>query len=88
MPRISVIVPAYNAQDCLEKCIESILAQSFADLELIVIDDGSKDDTAAICDLWAAKDSRVKVMYEQKDYCIANVFSSAGIPVRPFIVEL
>ncbi len=65
MPRISVIVPAYNAQDCLAKCIESILAQSFADLELIVIDDGSKDDTAAICDNWAAKDSRVRVLHKE-----------------------
>lgn len=65
MPRISVIVPAYNAQDCLGKCIESILAQSFADLELIVIDDGSKDDTAAICDSWAAKDSRVRVLHKE-----------------------
>ena len=65
MPRISVIVPAYNAQDCLGKCIESILAQSFTDFELIVIDDGSKDNTAAICDSWAAKDSRVRVLHKE-----------------------
>lgn len=65
MPRISVIVPAYNAQDCLEKCIESILAQTFEDFELIVIDDGSKDATAEICDAWAAKDARVRVLHKE-----------------------
>ncbi len=65
MPRISVIVPAYNAQDCLGKCIESILNQSFTDFELIVIDDGSKDNTAAICDSWAEKDSRVRVLHKE-----------------------
>ena len=65
MPRISVIVPAYNAQDCLDKCIESILKQTFADLELIVIDDGSGDKTAAICDKWAAEDKRVRVLHKE-----------------------
>lgn len=64
MPRISVIVPAYNAQACLDKCIASILAQSFSDIELIVIDDGSKDATAAICDKWAAADSRVRAVHK------------------------
>ncbi len=65
MPRISVIVPAYNAQDCLDKCIASVLAQSFGDLELIVVNDGSKDATPAICDAWAAKDSRVRVLHKE-----------------------
>lgn len=65
MPRISVIVPAYNAQDCLEKCIESLLNQSFKDFEIIVIDDGSKDATPAICDKWAARDSRVRVLHKE-----------------------
>ena len=65
MPRISVIVPAYNAQEHLKKCVDSILAQSFADLELIVIDDGSTDETGSICDAYAASDPRVQVIHQE-----------------------
>lgn len=64
MPKISVIVPAYNAQDYLEKCIASILNQSFKDIELIIVDDGSKDRTAEICDKSAASDGRVRVIHQ------------------------
>ncbi len=65
MPRISVIVPAYNAQEHLKKCVDSILAQSFADLELIIIDDGSTDETGSICDAYAASDPRVRVIHQE-----------------------
>lgn len=49
-PKISVIVPVYNAEQYLPRCIDSILNQSFADFELLLIDDGSKDKSGAICD--------------------------------------
>lgn len=64
MPRISVVVPAYNAEKCLATCLDSLLVQSFKDFELIVVDDGSKDGTAAICDGYATKDGRVKVIHK------------------------
>ena len=63
-PTISVIVPAYNAESFIVPCIESILNQSFRDLELILVDDGSKDRTAEICQSFAAKDPRVKYLYK------------------------
>ena len=60
-PLISVIVPAYNVEKFVEKCIDSILLQSFKDFEVLLIDDGAKDSTPEICDACANKDSRIKV---------------------------
>lgn len=62
-PAISVIVPVYNAGRYLERCIDSILSQTFLELELILIDDGSTDSSGAICDSFAAKDPRVIVKH-------------------------
>ena len=61
---ISVIVPVYNGERYLAECVDSILSQSYADLELILVDDGSVDSTAAICDKYAESDSRVKVIHQ------------------------
>ena len=58
MPKISVIVPIYNMEKLMRKCLDSILAQTFQDYECLLIDDGSKDNSPAICDEYAAKDSR------------------------------
>lgn len=63
-PTISVIVPVYNAESTLQRCVDSILAQTFEDFELILINDGSKDLSGDICDEYAAKDSRVKVIHK------------------------
>lgn len=64
MPRLSVIVPCYKVESDLPQCIESILGQSFKDLELILVDDGSPDKSGAICDAYAAKDTRVTVIHK------------------------
>ncbi|MCL1829738.1 MAG: glycosyltransferase [Oscillospiraceae bacterium] len=63
MPLLSVIVPAYNAGLFLEECALSILESGLPDLELIIVNDGSADDTASICDRLAEKDGRVKVLH-------------------------
>ena len=63
MPEISVIVPVYNTAQYLPRCIESILSQSFTDFELLLIDDGSIDGSGALCDGYAAKDSRIRVFH-------------------------
>ena len=62
--RISVIVPVYNAEKWLRRCVDSILAQTYTDFELLLIDDGSTDGSGAICDEYAEKDSRVKVFHK------------------------
>ena len=65
MPKISVIVPVYNVEKYLHRCINSILAQTFTDFELLLIDDGSKDNSGAICDEYATRDSRVRVFHKE-----------------------
>lgn len=65
MPEISVIVPVYNCEKYLEKCINSILSQTFDDLELILINDGSSDNSGKICDEFKEKDSRVKIVHQK-----------------------
>ena len=62
---ITIIIPAYNAAATLSRCLDSIIAQSFTDWEAMVVDDGSADSTPAICDEYAAKDSRIRVMHKQ-----------------------
>ena len=62
---IGVIVPVYNAEKYLCQCIDSILAQTFADFELLLIDDGSKDNSGAICDEYAEKDKRIRVFHKE-----------------------
>ena len=63
-PKISVIVPVYNVEKYLPRCIDSILSQSFTDFELLLIDDGSPDNCGKICDEYAKRDSRVKVFHK------------------------
>lgn len=65
MPKISVIVPVYNTEQYLPRCIDSILSQTFTDFELLLIDDGSKDSSGKICDEYAAKDSRIRVFHKE-----------------------
>lgn len=65
MPTISVIVPVYKVEAYLDRCIESILAQTYEDFELILVDDGSPDNCPAMCDSWAEKDSRIKVIHKK-----------------------
>ena len=62
---ISVIVPVYNVEKYLPKCIDSILAQTFTNFELLLINDGSKDSSGTICDEYAAKDSRIRVFHKE-----------------------
>lgn len=61
--KVSMIVPVYNTAQYLPACLDSILAQTFSDYELLLVDDGSTDDSAAICDAYAAKDQRIRVFH-------------------------
>lgn len=64
-PAISIICPVYNAQNFIKKCLNSIAQQTFNDWELILVDDGSPDDSGVICDEYAAKDERIKVIHKK-----------------------
>ena len=65
MVKISIIVPVYNVERYLGKCINSILNQTFADFELILVDDGSTDRSGYICDDYKKKDNRIKVIHKE-----------------------
>ena len=64
-PEISIIVPVYNVEKYLKRCIDSILNQSFTDFELILVDDGSTDNSGKIIDEYAIKDERIKVIHKE-----------------------
>ena len=64
IPKISVIVPVFKVEEYLDRCVESILAQTYKNLEVWLVDDGSPDRCGQICDAWAKKDERIKVIHK------------------------
>lgn len=64
-PKISIIVPVYNAENYLHRCVDSLLAQTFLDFEILLVDDGSPDESGKICDEYAQKDERVLVFHKE-----------------------
>ena len=66
MPTISVIVPVYKVEPYLNRCVDSILRQTYQDFELILVDDGSPDRCGEICDEYARQDSRVHVIHKER----------------------
>lgn len=65
LPLVSVIIPVYNVVDYLDNCIKSVINQSYTNLEIIIVDDGSTDGSDKKCDEWAQKDTRIKVMHQK-----------------------
>ena len=65
MPRFSVIIPVYNVEKYLDRCVRSVTGQTFKDLDIILVDDGSPDHCPAMCDEWAEKDSRIRVIIKK-----------------------
>ena len=76
-PLVSIIVPVYNAEKYLRRCLGSIAGQTFADFECILVDDGSTDGSPAICDEWAANDGRFQVIHQKNGG--ASAARNAGI---------
>ncbi len=66
-PLISVIVPVYKVEKYLDRCLESIVNQTYTNLEIILVDDGSPDNCPQMCDDWASKDSRIKVIHKENN---------------------
>lgn len=65
IPTVSIIVPVYNASNTLRRCVDSILKQEYTDFELLLVDDGSQDESGAICDAYARQDARVQVIHKE-----------------------
>lgn len=64
---VSIIIPVYNVKDYLDRCLRSAVGQTYKQLEIILVDDGSTDDSAQICDLWAMLDGRIKVIHKENE---------------------
>ena len=79
LPLISVIVPVFNAQKTIHKCVDSILSQTYKNIEIILVDDGSKDESSAICDKYGEKYNNIKV-YHQKN-AGASVARNLGLEI-------
>lgn len=69
IPTVSIILPVYNAKSTLSKCVESVLAQSYSDFELLLVNDGSTDDSAVLCDQFSALDPRVRTLHKKNGGC-------------------
>lgn len=79
MPSISVIVPVYQAEKYLKKCVESVQKQTFSDWELLLVDDGCSDESPAICDACAVEDPRIRVYHKKKN---AGVSEARNLGLR------
>lgn len=64
-PKVSIIVPIYNVEKYLDRCMDSLLNQTLKDIEIIMVDDGSPDNCPKMCDEYAKKDSRVRVIHKR-----------------------
>lgn len=84
-PIISVIVPIYKVEQYLHRCIDSILAQTFTDFELILIDDGSPDNCGTICDDYAAKDDRIRVIHKKNGGVAAARNTALDVVTSQFV---
>lgn len=67
MPAISVIIPVYNVEGCLERCLDSLISQTYPDWEAVCVDDGSTDNSPGILDRYAATDGRIRVIHKQNE---------------------
>ena len=81
---LSIIVPVYNVGSFLPKCIDSIISQTFTDFELILVDDGSTDNSVEICDAAAKKDSRVRVIHKENGGVVSARKSGLSVAVGKY----
>ena len=85
MPKISVIIPVYKVEHYLDACVASVVGQTYSDLEIILVDDGSPDSCPALCDAWAGKDTRIKVIHRPNGGLSAARNSGLDIATGDFI---
>lgn len=84
--KITIIIPAYNIECYLNKCIESIVKQTYKDIEIIIVNDGSTDNTSKMCDIWKNKDNRIKYIYKNNGGLSSARNSGLNIATGKYIV--
>ena len=72
-PKVSIIVAVYNIENYISRCVDSILAQTYSDLQVILVDDGSTDDSGTTCDEYAKKDSRIETIHKKNTAPLASL---------------
>ena len=87
-PLFSVIVPVYNIEEYLKKCITSIIEQTYKNIEIILIDDGSTDKSALICDEFAEKDKRIKVVHKENGGVVSARKVGISIASGEYVVSV
>lgn len=88
MAKFSVIIPIYNVEPFLHKCVDSLLAQAYEDVEIILVDDGSPDNCSAICDTYAQKDSRVKVIHKPNGGLVSARQAGCEVATGEYILNV
>lgn len=85
-PLVSVIVPVYNVEQYLEECMEGIVGQTYADLDIVLVDDGSKDHSGEMCDNYTKKDSRVRVLHKENGGLMSAWKAGVEIALGEYLV--
>lgn len=85
-PKFSIVIPVYNAEKYLGECVESVLLQSVTDFELILVDDGSTDESGHLCDRFALRDSRVRVIHQQNSGHITARMNGVSAAIGDYIM--
>ena len=88
LPLVSVIIPVYNVESYLKECIESVICQTFSNLQIVLVDDGSTDNSGAICDEYALKDTRISVIHKENQGLGAARNTGMQIATGKYIIFL
>ncbi len=84
-PKVSIIIPIYNSEKYIHQCIDSVLNQTLKDIEIILMDDGSSDNSSSICDIYARKDKRIKVIHKKNSGYGDNVNKGIQLATGEYI---
>lgn len=87
-PIVTIIVPVYNVEAELNRCVESLVSQTFSDLQIILVDDGSTDLSGTLCDSWAVRDPVSALYISRTAVCLQQEMSVLMLPMVNFLVLL
>lgn len=85
MPKVTIVIPVYNMEKYLDKCMESVLSQTLGEIEIILVDDGSTDDSPSMCDRYAEKDVRIRVIHKENGGLTSAWKAGSGVAGGQYI---